>query len=147
MTCNGSGKIKVGRPYLRDKKWVSDMKDCPGCDQCPPKVDEEAQQRWDAGLEAVKNEMASAILPGSMEEKRLRDIKTAEASKRIILGHSLGGKESEMSTCEWTHDDYHDKWDTVCGNAHCFIDGTPYQNNYRWCPYCGRKLIQEVPHD
>ena len=49
-----------------------------------------------------------------------------------------------MSTCEWTHDDYHDMWDTVCGNAHYFIDGTPYQNNYHWCPYCGRKLIQEA---
>lgn len=31
-------------------------------------------------------------------------------------------------------------WNTNCDNAHEFIAGSPNDNNYRYCPYCGRYL-------
>ncbi len=43
--------------------------------------------------------------------------------------------------CTWEPDE-DGNWDTTCGNVHVFIDGTPHQNGYRFCPYCGRPLAQ-----
>ena len=47
--------------------------------------------------------------------------------------------------CEWVYDEYHDMWDTQCDNGHCFIEGTPKDNFYEYCPYCGKVLIQSKP--
>jgi hypothetical protein len=44
-----------------------------------------------------------------------------------------------MSTCTWTYDE-DGNWRTECGNLHIFIDGTPEQNEYEFCPYCGVKI-------
>lgn len=44
-----------------------------------------------------------------------------------------------QSSCEWQADD-DGTWDTGCGEKHVFeVDG-PRENNYRFCPYCGRPL-------
>ncbi len=42
--------------------------------------------------------------------------------------------------CKWTYDEGHDKWDTGCGEAHCFMADGPKENSYGYCPYCGREL-------
>ena len=43
--------------------------------------------------------------------------------------------------CIWRVD--HDGvWNTDCGQAHVFIDGTPGQNSYDFCPYCGKPLAE-----
>jgi hypothetical protein len=49
--------------------------------------------------------------------------------------------------CTWTLDaDYDgDSWDTSCGEKFCFIDGTPSQNQMRFCGYCGGRLVEVVP--
>lgn len=31
-------------------------------------------------------------------------------------------------------------WETSCNNAFVLIDGTPYENKMRFCPYCGKPL-------
>jgi hypothetical protein len=43
-------------------------------------------------------------------------------------------------TCTWTEDADTGAYDTGCSNKHIFIDGTPAQNGYRFCPYCGGAL-------
>ena len=42
--------------------------------------------------------------------------------------------------CEW-HEDERGLWHTQCGNVFEFYDGGPKENNFRFCPYCGRRLI------
>jgi hypothetical protein len=43
--------------------------------------------------------------------------------------------------CKWTiYDD--EFWEAECDNVHVFFDGTPQQNGYNFCPYCGKKLSQ-----
>ena len=43
--------------------------------------------------------------------------------------------------CEWRLiDDEANVYDTDCRNPHILIDGTPKDNNYTFCPYCGRKI-------
>ena len=43
--------------------------------------------------------------------------------------------------CVWRVDN-DGVWNTDCGQAHVFIDGTPGQNNYGFCPYCGKPLAE-----
>lgn len=40
-------------------------------------------------------------------------------------------------TCTWSEDPDDGSYDTDCGNKHVFIEGTPAENGYRFCPYCG----------
>lgn len=62
----------------------------------------------------------------------------------------LRGKE--LLPCTWTEDEDTMSYDTACGNKHLFIEGTPRENNYRFCPYCGGALVdgatmKEENHD
>lgn len=43
--------------------------------------------------------------------------------------------------CEWKQDE-NGAWGTGCDHLHEFIDGTPFDNDYLFCPYCGADLIQ-----
>lgn len=44
------------------------------------------------------------------------------------------------AVCHWRYDEYHDKYDTECGEAWQLMDGTPEENGMRFCPHCGRPL-------
>ena len=46
-------------------------------------------------------------------------------------------------TCTWTEDDAND-WDTSCDNCFIFNDGGPKDNQFTYCPYCGKPLIEKV---
>lgn len=47
-------------------------------------------------------------------------------------------------SCDWTYEHDTCSWDTECGNKHVFIEGTPIDNSYEFCPYCGDKLNEIV---
>ena len=42
--------------------------------------------------------------------------------------------------CRWTLSASDSYWDTGCGHAFEFYDGSPPENDFRFCPYCGRAL-------
>lgn len=43
--------------------------------------------------------------------------------------------------CEWRLcDEEANVYDTSCRNSHILIEGTPKENNYEYCPYCGKKI-------
>ena len=43
--------------------------------------------------------------------------------------------------CEWwLCDEEANVYDTSCRNPHILIEGTPQENNYEFCPYCGKKI-------
>ena len=46
-----------------------------------------------------------------------------------------------LAPCTWTEDEDAGAYDTACGNKHLFIEGTPAENGYRFCPYCGGALV------
>ena len=53
-----------------------------------------------------------------------------------------GGVSDDV--CEWRLcDEEANVYDTSCRNPHILIQGTPKENNYEYCPYCGKK-IKEV---
>ena len=48
--------------------------------------------------------------------------------------------------CKWTLaelSDMNDCWDTSCQACHCFTVGNIKDNEYKFCPYCGRE-IEEI---
>lgn len=49
--------------------------------------------------------------------------------------------------CTWTYcpgqygsSDY---WETECGNAFQLASGTPTENDFHFCPYCGKRLEEK----
>lgn len=52
------------------------------------------------------------------------------------------GLEVIFQTCIWNkmEDGEEGYWDTSCGTSHLFFGGTPFDNHFLFCPYCGKKL-------
>lgn len=47
-------------------------------------------------------------------------------------------------SCGWI-EDADGNWDTECENKFTFTDGTPQENGFTFCPYCGSSLC-EIRH-
>lgn len=56
-----------------------------------------------------------------------------EAREQIDILLKVAGE------CEWKEDD-EGNWDTTCGETFQFNDGTPCENNLKYCGYCGKPL-------
>ena len=67
----------------------------------------------------------------SMTEDVLTDVKT--------------GQSIEKETCSWIQEDDPEicYWKTGRGNSFYFTEGTPTDNNMKYCCYCGKLLKQE----
>ena len=52
------------------------------------------------------------------------------------------GNKQKMEKCEWTPDE-DGIWETECDNLVVINEGTPLENDWVFCPYCG-KVIQEI---
>jgi DNA-directed RNA polymerase subunit RPC12/RpoP len=51
------------------------------------------------------------------------------------------------NTCKWELDVNFDEsicYDTSCGEAQFFTEGDIAKNSYRFCPYCGGKIVEVV---
>ena len=46
--------------------------------------------------------------------------------------------------CEWKYDDCHNMYDTQCGKAWCFLEGTAIDNDCKYCPCCGGEIKQAL---
>lgn len=52
---------------------------------------------------------------------------------------------AKTDACNWAQADFEtDAWETTCGGVFRLDDGTPSDNQMRWCCYCGKSL-QESP--
>jgi DNA-directed RNA polymerase subunit RPC12/RpoP len=45
-------------------------------------------------------------------------------------------------TCKWVYEEYYDYWETECGESQQFIEDGIKENNYKYCPYCGKNIIE-----
>ena len=48
-----------------------------------------------------------------------------------------------VSVCVW-EEDSDGNWETACGNIFCLNEGTPSENEMRFCCYCGKQLSQKL---
>ena len=54
----------------------------------------------------------------------------------------IGKDRIMIDKCEWTYneDGHWEYWDTSCGKAFLFSEGTPEDSGFKFCPYCGKEL-------
>lgn len=52
--------------------------------------------------------------------------------------------DMELNTCEWFLDE--SVWQTDCDNLFQFSSGSPTENSFKFCPYCG-KVVVELPDE
>ena len=43
--------------------------------------------------------------------------------------------------CHWAHNE-EGYWETTCGDIFEVTEGTPSENNMRFCCYCGKRLVE-----
>lgn len=58
--------------------------------------------------------------------------------------------ESKISTCTWKHCDPwsdFDHWETDCGQAICLENGGPVCNEYKYCCFCGKPIVEDWSED
>ena len=48
---------------------------------------------------------------------------------------------AERETCEWK-EDKDGVWETECGNAFEVTTGTPAENYFEYCPFCGQVILE-----
>lgn len=42
--------------------------------------------------------------------------------------------------CEWKYNDTEYYWESSCDHLHIFMSDGPKENEYEYCPYCGKKI-------
>lgn len=66
--------------------------------------------------------------------KYLRKDKAIEIVKDLASEHNNG-------FCKWRLiDEEANVYDTTCRNPHILLEGSPADNNYEFCPYCGKEI-------
>ena len=53
--------------------------------------------------------------------------------------------KAKVKYCTWFQDGDSDTWSTGCGNYFSINAGTPAENHFKFCAYCGKHL-QECPY-
>ena len=68
-----------------------------------------------------------------------------ELAKRILAAPAV--EQQAVQHCAWSQDgsDDTDVWGTSCGEYFCLNEGTPKENNIKFCNYCG-KPVEEHPY-
>lgn len=55
-------------------------------------------------------------------------------------------KTADQIYCDWKQTDLggdDDSWNTACGNKFLLIEGRPKENDYNFCPGCGRHIREK----
>ena len=66
-----------------------------------------------------------------------RDTKAISIHKAIEIVKN-GGVSDDV--CEWKYNDSEYYFESSCEHLHIFISDGPEENEYRFCPYCGKKI-------
>lgn len=99
----------------------------------------------------TRNELIEIVKQGGVvtETETIRDKAVKwnnNSSKRVpyeFIDYIEGKREIGVddNVCEWrVCDEEANVYDTSCRNPHILIEGTPKENNYEYCPYCGKKI-------
>lgn len=66
---------------------------------------------------------------------------TQYTQRKMCLELVRGGGVEQKSECEWKLEDSESNlYVTWCENRQLIFEGTPEENGYKYCPYCGRKI-------
>jgi hypothetical protein len=80
--------------------------------------------------------------PGTIESASLALVRMCHEGRSAL-------DQVELS-CTWTFDNDFDHpfWGGECGAEWCFEDGGPAENEVKFCPFCGRRVVvAETPEE
>ena len=66
-----------------------------------------------------------------------RDTKAISIHKAIEIVKQ-GGVSDDV--CEWKYNNSEYYWESSCEHLHIFMSDGPEENEYKFCPYCGKKI-------
>lgn len=61
---------------------------------------------------------------------------------RLALRRAMEIPQPTQETCNWIQDDDDGNWVTDCGGIFVIIDGTPRDNEMKFCPYCSNRITE-----
>ena len=105
------------------------------------------EQQAEAENEMHRLRSGDYVLPCSYDITDIKEIASESFKESIEIVNELAEEYINTSTdtssdyCEWKLiDEEGNVYDTSCRNPHILIDGSPIDNNYEFCPYCGKKI-------
>lgn len=89
-------------------------------------------------LEETKGNVPVNRLLDDIIKEKPKELGQLIAYDKAIEIVKQGGVSDDV--CKWRLcDEEANVYDTSCSNPHILIEGTPKENNYEYCPYCGKK--------
>ncbi len=61
-----------------------------------------------------------------------------------ISGDDCEWRPYTEKVCKWKYDEIEEIWVTTCEEAWGFPAGNPEENNCKFCPMCGRKIVEQA---
>jgi uncharacterized phage-like protein YoqJ len=102
---------------------------------------EECDKPMSAETEKMREAIARALVGGEQnwQEHEIENRELVYQSVDEFLA-TIEAAGWALRDCKWTYD-YNGSWITQCGNAFCFNDGGPEENDTKFCAHCGGKLV------
>ena len=66
-----------------------------------------------------------------------KDTKAISINKAIEIVKQGGAYDD---VCEWKYNNSEYYWESSCKHLHIFMSDGPEENEYKHCPYCGKKI-------
>ena len=90
----------------------------------------------DLGRIVIPKELRRQIFGTHKTEDMLMEIFMDKDT--IVLRKYEENKADDV--CEWKYNDSEYYFESSCEHLHIFISDGPEENEYRFCPYCGKKI-------
>ena len=100
----------------------------------PDKVVQQLEKRIQTHERCIEYEKKNGTITEEFQQR-----KAVEVLKEAI--EIVKGECATEQSCEWKLEDVEQNlYVTECVNRHLIFEGTPEENGYKYCPYCGRKI-------
>jgi integrase len=93
-------------------------------------------------VQSIVGHMSPAMTQRYMNHASMEDKREMLATMPALLGDGT----RSGTTCLWTFDKRYDVWRPACGTSRHYLDlemGTPKENLFKFCPYCGKTLEEK----
>lgn len=91
-------------------------------------------------LIAILNKLIEQTYYEAVEGNKTAGLKNSTYHEIRKIVNQLA-EEHNNDFCEWRLcDEDSNVYDTSCRNPHILLEGTPADNDYEFCPYCGKKI-------
>lgn len=122
---NPYGKPFEGTAYelgLKIIRYIDSMDSAYDIDNVIEELEKEAE-RWEDSGKEYKDKCEIAV--GRGLRNSIKIVKQGVVSDDV---------------CEWKYNDSEYYFESSCEHLHIFMSDGPKENEYRFCPYCGKKI-------